>query len=216
MSEGTGKEWLMVDFGVSAAIDSVVLHWINKAMEGSIEMSDDAKTWTTAAVLPGGINPVEVIRFDAPARGRYLKLLMEAPLNKARYIVSELEAFGTGTLVPVPKERALAKGNHMPLTKGDWRLQRSSLVKETGQIVSRKDYIAADTWPVATVPGTVLTSYINTGAVPNPNFADNQLRSLNLSSIRFWYRTTFLYPKTSSTKSYSCILTGSTGKRTCF
>lgn len=34
MSEGTDSEWLMVDFGAQVAVDSVVLHWLNKAIEG--------------------------------------------------------------------------------------------------------------------------------------------------------------------------------------
>ena len=34
--------------------DKVVLHWINKAVKGKVQVSDDAKLWKDAAELPGG------------------------------------------------------------------------------------------------------------------------------------------------------------------
>ncbi|MFY9115929.1 MAG: discoidin domain-containing protein [Bacteroidales bacterium] len=196
MSEGTDSEWLMVDFGAQVAVDSVVLHWLNKAIEGSVEFSNDKKEWTTAAVLSGEVNPIEIVRFKQPVQGRYVKLCMDKPLNNKQYILSELQVFGTGGLVPVPKDRALPKGNTLFLNGGDWRVQRSSLVPETGFVISRKGYKGSSDWPVATVPGTVLTSYVNTGAIPNPHYADNQLHiSESFFQSDFWYRTVFFLPE---------------------
>lgn len=196
MSEGTGNEWLVVDLGARAAIDSVVLHWLNKAIEGSLEFSDNGTQWSTAAVLSEEINPIETIRFKHPVQGRYLKLVMDKPLDNKRYVLSEIQAFGTGGPVPVPKERALPAGNRLPLNGGDWQLQRSSLVQETGFVVSRKGYQGNKDWHTATVPATVLTSFVNTGSVPNPNYADNQLHiSESFFHSDFWYRTTFFLPE---------------------
>jgi len=195
MSAGTGNEWLMVDFGASSDLDSVILYWINKAVAGTLEISDDNINWKVAAQLPGTENSVDTIVLDPPVRSRYLKVNMEAPANGERYILSELEAYGTGALRAVPKPRELPKGNRLTLNGGDWRLQRMSLVPEKGFVISRKEYTGTETWPVATVPGTVLSSYLNIGALPDPNFGDNQLQiSESFFRSNFCYRTEFFVP----------------------
>ena len=52
-----------------------------------------------------------------------------------------------------------------------------------------------DAWVAATVPGTVLTSYLNAGAIPDPNFGRNQLYvSDSFFYSDFWYRTEFIAP----------------------
>ena len=48
----------------------------------------------------------------------------------------------------------------------------------------------------ATVPGTVLTSYKNVGALADPNYADNQLMiSESFFNSNFWYRNEFQVPQ---------------------
>ena len=49
----------------------------------------------------------------------------------------------------------------------------------------------SDAWIQATVPGTVLTSYMNIGAVPDNRYDDN-MRQISESFFNsdFWYRTT--------------------------
>ena len=50
-------------------------------------------------------------------------------------------------------------------------------------------------WIIATVPGTVLASYYNAGAFPDPNFGDNQLMiSDSFFYADFWYRNEFTAP----------------------
>ena len=50
----------------------------------------------------------------------------------------------------------------------------------------------AEGWVRATVPGTVLTSYKNVGALADPNYADNQLMiSESFFNSNFWYRNEF-------------------------
>ena len=41
MSAGSGSEWLMVDLGTTSTIDSIALHWINLAVKGTLEGSED-------------------------------------------------------------------------------------------------------------------------------------------------------------------------------
>ena len=73
-------------------------------------------------------------------------------------------------------------------------MQRASLVKLDGLEVSDPVFDDRD-WIIATVPGTVLTSYLNIGAIPDPNFGDQQLQiSDAFFTADFWYRTTFIVP----------------------
>ena len=77
MSATKGTEWVYVDLGVRSTLDKVVLHWVNKAVEGKIQLSDDALTWTDAALLPGGANLTD----EVPVKGnaRYVRVWMETP-----------------------------------------------------------------------------------------------------------------------------------------
>jgi hypothetical protein len=67
----------------------------------------------------------------------------------------------------------------------------------TGKVISSIANLYDDSdWIVATVPGTVLVSYLNNGALPDPNFGTQSLmisESYFLSD--FWYRDSFLIPK---------------------
>ena len=101
---------------------------------------------------------------------------------------------GRGGLVPQPKTQPAAEGNRYALEGGNWTLQRASEVLATGEAISKPEY-DANGWIVATVPGTVLTSYKNIGAVPNPNYADNIFQiSESFFNSNFWYRNEFELP----------------------
>ena len=82
----------------------------------------------------------------------------------------------------------------MELARGDWRLQRSSLVTGEGETISQPGFATND-WLPATVPGTVLTSYLDDGALPDPNYGRNQLMiSDSFFYSDFWYRDEFVVP----------------------
>ena len=70
-------------------------------------------------------------------------------------------------------------------------LQRASEVTASGETIASADY-DCQSWVPATVPGTVLASYLNIGAVPNPNYADD-VDQISESFFRsnFWYRDEF-------------------------
>ena len=193
MSATTGKDWIEVDLGTCAEFDQIVLHWLNKAVKGKIQISDDASTWQEIASLPGGENPTDMIQVKGKAR--YVRVWMEEPANQERYILSEIEIKGRGGLVPRPADQAPAAEGKINLAGGNWRLQRASEVKESGEILSTSAY-EPEGWIVATVPGTVLSSYKNIGALPDPNYADNQrIISESFFNANFWYRNEFEVPK---------------------
>jgi hypothetical protein len=69
-------------------------------------------------------------------------------------------------------------------------------VEARGEQLSLPGFVDKD-WMIATVPGTVLTSYLNDGAIANPDFGDNQYAiSDSFFCADFWYRNEFTIPPT--------------------
>ena len=52
MSAGLGEEWVYVDLGARCEFDRVMLYWIARAAEGSLQVSDDAQSWRDIRPLP--------------------------------------------------------------------------------------------------------------------------------------------------------------------
>ena len=192
MSATAGEEWVSVDLGSHSEFDKVILHWVNKAVEGRIQTSDDAQTWTDAAPLPGGEGLTDEI--SVKSKARYVRVCMDRSVDGGRYILSELEVMGRGGLLPRAAAMPEAAGGRLTLSGGGWQLQRASEVQAGGVEIASPAY-KAEGWVRATVPGTVLTSYKNVGALADPNYADNQLMiSESFFNSNFWYRNEFQLP----------------------
>lgn len=196
MSAGLGVEWVYIDLGAPSEFDRFTLHWIAKAAEGSVQVSDDAESWQDIQPLPGGSGLVDDMKLPQPARGRYVRVLMTRPTSAVGYILSEMEVYGHGGFLIQPKpDPDGGSDGRIELAGGPWRVQRDSLVNAGGEALSRAGFDDKD-WIVATVPGTVLTSYLNVGAIPDPSYGRNQLYiSDSFFYADFWYRTEFLSPK---------------------
>ena len=197
MSAGLSDEWVYVDLGAPCEFDRIALYWIARAAEGSIQVSDDATNWRELQPLPTTEALIDDLKLTQPARARYVRVYMTRPASANGYILSELEVYGRGGPIAKP---AAATGTdtdgRLNLAGGAWRVQRSSLVSDQGEALSRTGYPDSP-WVVATVPGTVLTSYLNAGAIPDPNFGQNQLHiSDSYFYSDFWYRTEFTAPET--------------------
>jgi len=195
MSAGLGEEWVSVDLGARCTFDRVALYWIARAAEGSVQISDDEVKWTDVHRLGGSAGNVEEIRLAAPAHARFVRVLMTRPTSPFGYILSELEVWGRGGPVAVAAEMpATDADGSLRLAGGGWRVERRSQVSGEGAAISRVGFRDSD-WVVATVPGTVLTSFYNAGAIADPNFGENQLYvSDSYFCADFWYRTEFEGP----------------------
>lgn len=193
MSATAGKEWVSVDLGTRSEFDKVILRWVNKAVKGSIQTSDDARTWHDVASLPGGTELTDEIAVDG--KGRYVRVCMDQSADGECYILSELEVMGRGGLLPHAAAMPVAADGKLLLSGGGWQLQRASEVQAVGEDISLSAY-KPEGWVTATVPGTVLTSYKNVGALADPNYADNQLMvSESFFNSNFWYHREFQLPQ---------------------
>ena len=75
-----------------------------------------------------------------------------------------------------------------------WRLQAAPAVTASGAALSQPDFIAAQ-WYAAVVPGTVLTTLIDRGVYPDPDYGLNNLAiPESLARQDYWYRSEFTAP----------------------
>ena len=169
MSEGAGNEWVCIDLGEVRRIHGIRLDWIEKADSGTVEVSFNGISWRKVARFDGEYD------VRANCRARYVRLNFEKA-HLGHYLVSEIEVIGPGKV---------------PETNAGWMLQRASEVSADGASISSGDLVP-EGWLPATVPATVLMSYVNAGALPDPNFGDNigQI-SESFFNSDFWYRYEF-------------------------
>ncbi|MBO4486448.1 MAG: beta-glycosidase, partial [Prevotella sp.] len=190
MTVSDRDEWACIDLGAPADISKVNLHWIEKPQRFDVQLSDDGEHFTTSKPLTA----------SAPHKARYMRVFIPSTGKEQRVVLSEIEVMGRGGLVAKPHQGTTplpswgGVGGGASLNGGDWRLQRASQVKATGAQISSKGFDTSS-WTVATVPATVLMSYVNAGALPNPNYDDNlMLTSESFFNSNFWYRREFSVP----------------------
>ena len=225
-SETAGEEWISVDLGAEATFDRLVTHWLNAPASGMVQTSSDGLQWTDLCTL------TDQHELHVKGSGRYVRLLLDHSASDQPYELSELEIWGRGGIAYVPHDAPgrNALGETL-LNGGEWRMQRADLVTLTGEELSLPgiDELSAEgqtsaagtrtsdagtqssaavtqTWPLATVPATILTSYQNIGAIPDPNFAADQLQ-LSESFFRsdFWYRREFDYHPSAGQHTHLCF-----------
>ncbi len=196
-SLGSQQEWVYVDLGAICSFDQIFLYWLKRAESGSIQVSNDAKSWKTISALPVDSSAKDIIKFGKNIHARYVRLMLEKAESKEDgYILSEMQIYGTGAPYAVAHRQAEPDSNgNIKLSGGAWKLQRASLVNDGLDKISQNDY-NDENWIVATVPGTALISYLNDGMIPDPNYADNQfLISDSYFYSDFIYRDEFNIPQ---------------------
>ncbi len=101
---------------------------------------------------------------------------------------------------PVAKElraadlRCELKGENPWKLEGGWRLAEAPKVEASGEKISKPGFPDKD-WLVATVPGTILTTMIDRGLYPDPDYGLNNLAiPESLAHQDYWYRVEFKTP----------------------
>lgn len=196
MSSGVKKDdWVYVDLGAPCTFDRITLDWIRRAPAGVLQVSNDAQSWQDIESLPLGAVQSDDLKFEKAVQGRYVRLFIPKNDSGDKYLLSEMQVFGKGGPIAKPQPpQQVGKDGRLYLAGGAWKLQRSTLVNGDGESLSKPGYKDAD-WLVATVPATVLMSYVNAGAVPDPDYGDNQVMiSDSYFYSDFWYRNEFTAP----------------------
>ncbi len=186
MSDGNQEEWLYVDLGRKARFDKVVLNWLDLPSSAAVQVSDDAENWKEIAAAGKDLNE----EIGVKAKGRYVRVSM-AGNGQDRMMLTEMQVWGKGGISAKAKKAPTPTDDEICLSGGNWKLTRSSFTDAEGSEISSEGFDDAG-WLTATVPGTVLSSYINLGAVPEPNYADNIFHiSDSYFWSDFWYRNEF-------------------------
>jgi hypothetical protein len=200
-SLASDPQWIYVDLGATSTIDRVRLYW--DAAYGKsyrIDVSNDLTAWQTVYSTTTGDGGLDEITF-ASTSARYVRMYGTGRGTTGGYSIFEFEVYGTGgvTITPAPTPTPLPDGTQY-LSGGNWKVQRSSFVPGNGPQIASAGFDDS-AWLPATVPGTVLTSYLNAGAVPDPYYGDQQVMvSDSFFNADFWYRNVFQVPASYSGK----------------
>ena len=108
-----------------------------------------------------GIAGEDTLALGRQVRGRYVKVEMDATADGKPFVLSELEVWGR---------------NGLKAAASDWKVCRESEIDDP------------DAWLPAVVPGTVLWSYQEAGAVPDLRYSDN-VHDISNS----YFRSNFVY-----------------------
>ena len=180
MSAGEEEEWIYVDLGTVCSIKEVKTEWLSGVPQGKIQFSDNAADWRDVADIAADVK--------TNGKARFVRLLCTAG---GPYILGNFEVWGNGGLVTEAQPQPEAKDGRLDLKRGNWKIQRASEVEGDASAVSFDD----SKWIAATVPGTALVSYLNAGAIPDPDYSDYQLQvSESFFNSDFWYRDSFELP----------------------
>ena len=172
----------------------------------AIEVSIDGATWTRAHDETAGAGGVQAIRFAQPVTARWVRLTVTARSNANPAGLNGFQVYGTPpgrrprrtgwtdwagrNTRPAPALTVAADGT-VPIESG-WSLTLDDFVPAapTGADVDTRD------WLPATVPGTVLTTLVDQGHLPDPvrGFANLHIPEA-LSRHSWWYRRELRLPK---------------------
>ena len=200
-SEAENQAWIYVDLGESRKISGVKLVWGVLAPTGcSIQTAEPSPTplvWVTVAHLACAGSETSGTTF-APVKGRFVRMLTDPGSTPAGCQLDEFVVEGQTPPLPPPAASLdlppADEERKISLDGPGWKLQNTLLLRDTAAAISGP-FFPVDSWLPAKVPGTVLNSYLGAGAVPDPNFADQQrLISESFFQNDFWYRKEFVPP----------------------
>ena len=181
-----GREWLAVDLGESCSFSEVRLQWLNGPARGVVQVSPDSVAWRDVAEIGGAAGAARSDTLRVHARGRWVRLLLEASVDGNPYVLTEMEVIG---------QAPAGKASHSPIVFVPIAKDQKAWLNEGWELARLPQAGDSIAWIPATVPGTVLVSYLDNGMLPDPNYSDNQLYISDSYFLSpFVYRCRFLPP----------------------
>jgi hypothetical protein len=207
-SKPEAQPWIYVDLGRSQKVSGVKLAWGTLAPAAcTVQVSNESSrpvTWTDVAHVSCSASQSADAGF-APTEARFVRMIADAGSATGGCQLCEFRVSGEAPpLPPAPTFNLPAKDaqNRVSLDGAGWKLQNILFVHDAGEAISKADYVA-DNWLTAKVPGTVLTSYLLDGAIPDPNFGNqSQFISESFFQNDFWYRKEFVLPPESGAQHF--------------
>ena len=178
-----GREWIAVDLGEEKRFSEVRLNWLNGPATGVLQVSNDSTSWRDVAKI-GSAEAVRCDKIRVRGRGRWVRLLLDASVDDKPYALTEMEVLGKAADEGHALRPALSAAGARVDLDGGWELARLPQADDPSS------------WIPATVPGTVLVSYLENGMLPDPNFGENFLYISDSYFLSpFVYRTRFTLPE---------------------
>lgn len=190
-SQPGGRQWLTISLGERHHIDEIVIHWgenyaVNFSVFTLMNDQDGENKIHTEINGIGGIS-----RINCNATASLIKLDITKVKNEIRgCVIKEVEIMGAGQERFLPSKPTSLSLQDLSLNGNNWRVQNASFVADEPGMVSSLEFSDKD-WIPAKVPGTVLGSYYDFGAFPDPLYGDNmhQISDAFFSGNDYWYRT---------------------------
>ena len=203
VSKDSGVEWIYVDLGDLCEVDKVVLRWGKDYAESyKIQVSAEreaspetglAEKWIDAFGTGSGKGTVEEIVLK-PTNARYVRLLCSESTRHGGYSLCSFEVYGTGGPEARPNPVPALRADGTLELSGGWKLVNQSFVSGDETTIA-KCGLDDSKWLPATVPGTVLTSYLNAGAVPDMFYGDHMYQVSEWFAFgHWWYRNELTVP----------------------
>lgn len=195
----TKVEWIFVDLGKVFEISEIVIRWgIYYGRQYSIQTSKanhNPKVWSELLMEKEGNGKVDALAFS-PVKARFVRVLIlhkSAKFNATK--IRSLEVYGEGQRVQTGvKPTSGFDKNQRFLLDGNWKIQNEAQVYPSAVEIASNG-VNTNGWLNATVPGTVLSTYLDNGAVPDPNYGDWQSQvSEYFTNSTYWYRTEIELP----------------------
>ncbi|MFI6493633.1 discoidin domain-containing protein [Streptomyces sp. NPDC050564] len=178
------------------------------AVDFVIETSRDHTAWTAVHRTDSGTGGVVEITLAKPVTARWVRMTVHKRSNANPLGLNGLQVYGTchtarpdatgwtdwGTHHRTPPALEISEDGTVPLESG-WDLTMDDWAGGDGAALSGP---AADTsrWLPAAVPGTVLSSLVHQGHLPDPVAGFNNLHIPEaLSRHAWWYRRAFRLPE---------------------
>ncbi|MEW2134236.1 discoidin domain-containing protein [Streptomyces sp. NPDC005435] len=173
-----------------------------------VETSRDGTSWTTVYRTDSGRGGEMDIALPEPVTARWVRMTVHKRSNSNPLGLNGLQVYGTchtrrpeatgwtdwGVRERHPEPLRTADDGTVPLESGwdltmdDWAGAGGAALSRTGHDTSR--------WLPATVPGTVLTSLVDQGHLPDPVAGFGNLHVPEaLSRHSWWYRREFTLPR---------------------
>lgn len=202
-SSDADLQWIYVDLGAACKLRSVVLRWgANHGLAYKVQVSTDSgpsaetgtvENWTQVHETLDGKGGVEQISLPE-TQARYVRLLLHVKAQTGGYELNSFEVYGTGGMAPVAAPLPAPEADGTLRLSGGWRLVDQSAIPDKAEALSTCGYDDSQ-WLNATVPGTVLTSYLNLGAVPDPFYGDDLSQISDFfAHTNWWYRNELELP----------------------